>query len=159
MGRELVPHTSSSKLCFVFPMRQLMILYRLLKSRKAKFPDINVKEEKTSNGLFLAMEETTSWKEQGLLLKAEKLAIGEPAHFHHTLSNYISHFNLFRLVCQLFSLGESTLAKVSGKKRASGLWFRPSCGSMSDLHTPLPGEAMKRRQSFFIRASNSFLLW
>lgn len=34
-------------------MRQVMILYKLLKSHKAKFPDISVKEEKTSNSLFL----------------------------------------------------------------------------------------------------------
>lgn len=56
----------------------------------------------------------------------------------------MSRFNLFRFIGHLFSLGESTLTKVSGKKkRASGLWFRPSCGSMSDLCTLSPGQAIK----------------
>lgn len=93
-----------------------MVLHRLLKSPKAKSPDFSVKEEETSNGPFLAMEETASWKEQGHLLKAEKLATGEPAPFHHTLSNYISRFMLFRLVGHIFPLGESTPTRVSGKK-------------------------------------------
>lgn len=75
-----------------------------------------MKEEETCNGPFPAMEETASRKKQGLLLKAEKLATGEPAPFHHTPSNYISRFTLCRLVGHLSLLGERTLTKVSGKK-------------------------------------------
>lgn len=102
------------------------------------------------------MEETaSSYKQQGLLLKAEKLATGEPLF----ITPSVIIFSTLPFLAILVTFSHWGRIHIQGflQGRAADLWLTLSSGSTSYLCALSPGEAIKRSCSFF--TSTHFLLW